>query len=148
MRFQFILFLIILLIILFVIIVLLIKKSKIWKKLKNFLFPFNISKYKFLEKKWAHRLLKVIFLIVLLFNLWFFFIHFTNNRENLQSRCRQNNYSIEQDNRDEVYKYCDTKYPITIWFYAIYSILITLIINYILQIIYFKIIIYIIYDKN
>lgn len=47
--------------------------------MKSFLFPFHSEKYKFLERKWRHRLLKMLFFLIIWCWLILSFITYTNS---------------------------------------------------------------------
>ncbi len=130
------------------------RNTKINLFLRKASFPFVTEKYIFLEKKWWHRLLKILFLLSLLFSIWYFLNTIIEDRDYPLKSCEDqayssySNYMNESDSMDrlnKVIKECRVTYPQTPSLSLLYSLLVTLIISYIVQFIYFKLIIYIIY---
>lgn len=117
-----------------------IKDIKIQKRFKVLFFPLMSEKYDFLKKKRWHKLLKVLcfFFILILIVQWFWVINQNRQHSRMvayQSHRNKTGKSLELVNETYATYISD-------W---VYSTLIVLILNYILQLIYLKLVIYIIY---
>lgn len=126
------------LIILVIILVLfIINNVKIKKSLRIF-FPFMSEKYDFFRKKLWHKLLKVVYLLLILKVILFSFWAINEYRNHLKVVA----YKYSANNTQPRYTY---KTYVSNW---AYSALIVLMLNYVIQLIYFKLVIYLIYRNK
>ena len=118
------------------------------KILKKIFFPFDTEKYKFLENKRWHRVIKVLFFILTVFILYF--VRITSNNGDIEwlSNCINNIYQTSENNsKDNQTKVdeCKTAYNTNSGLNLPISLIIIITSYYMIQIIYFKIIIHKIY---
>lgn len=119
--------------------------KKIFKKI---FFPFDTKKYVFLENKRWHRSIKILFFILTIFILFFVRTISNNWDKKWLDNCINKVSKIsEKNNKDTQTKIdnCITAYNSNSGLNLPISLIIIIISYYTLQIIYFKIIIYIIY---
>ncbi len=116
------------------------------ESLKKIFLPFSTEEYKFLDNKWWHRLMKVLFAVWIIFWLYL-----------LRTNISYMDLCIKWDSQNFGYSYIGALRECINWdtnweYFSIYNILLPLVITifsyYILQIIYFKIVIYIIYGNK
>lgn len=121
------------------------------KILKKIFFPFDTKKYKFLENKRWHRVMKVLFFILTIFVLYFIRTLSNNGDREWLSNCINNVYQTTenntQNNQTKINE-CITAYNINSGLNLPISLIIIITSYYMIQIIYFKIIIHIIYSNN
>ena len=121
------------------------------KFLRKIFFPFATEKYKFLENKRWHRLIKVLFFVLTVFVLYFIRILSNNGDREWLSACINDVYQTSQnstkDDQTRVNE-CITTYNNNSGSNLPVSLIIMIASYYILQVIYFKIIIYIIYGNK
>lgn len=121
---------------------------------KKIIFPFR-SDEEYLKNKWWHRLLVVLFFITLVFTPIFTWWGYNDNERSDFSYCISrggvgfNNDGIDfRPTNFDTIDYCEMKYPIHSLLNLSIAILLTIILSYFFQFIYYKILLYIIYGNH
>lgn len=108
-------------------------------KINKILFPFHHNKQ--LNDKWWNRMFVVFFFIIIIVTFLIMFRNLNAGDGSGYLACISlNGYSQSTQ--------CETQFPVHIYFNAIFAFAVVIIESYVLQILYFKIILYIIFGKD
>lgn len=114
------------------------------KKIFKFLFPFyKSSKYDFLIKKWWHRLFIVLFIIILIVLAWEVFIDLAkSDRGGCDAFLYTNRINFD------AYRNCLENNPVHYLPDLGIILLVVIAASYIIQLLYYKVLIFIIFGKK